>query len=87
MLFAGVYDFVIPTLKKGWLFIKAMISFRIESGLVSDRLRWEVGDDLRRMADIECPGLRHKNAAEIMDLLRQDLPMLNEARHHVVEKR
>ena len=59
------------------------ILFRVESGLVSNRLRWEVGDDLRRMAEYECPGLRHKKAAEIMNLLRRDLPMLNEARHNV----
>lgn len=62
------------------------ILFRIESGLVANRLRWKTGDNLRRMANYECPGLRHEKAAEIMDLLRGDLPMLHDARWNVVKK-
>ena len=59
------------------------VLFRVESGLVDNRLRWKVGDDLRHMAEFECPGLRHERAAEIMELLRLDLPKLNVARRHV----
>jgi len=57
--------------------------FRAESGLVDRRLRWETGDTLRRMADFECQGLKPDDVAEVMQLLRQDLPKLNEARRHV----
>lgn len=59
------------------------ILFRAESGLVDRRLRWETGDTLRRMADFECQGLKPDDVAEAMQLLRQDLPKLNEARRHV----
>jgi hypothetical protein len=59
------------------------ILFRVESGLVDRRLRWETGDTLRRMADFECQGLEPDDVAEVMHLLRQDLPKLNEARRHV----
>lgn len=59
------------------------VLFRVESGLVDRRLRWEAGDTLRRMADFECQGLKPDDAAEVISLLRQDLPKLNEARRHV----
>lgn len=59
------------------------ILFSIESGLVSNRLRWETGDSLRRMSELECAGLQPKDAAEIMSLLRTDLPLLNAARRFV----
>ena len=58
--------------------------FRIESGQVSNRLRWELGDNLRRMSDFECPALRHEGIKEVMELLRRDMPLLNEARRMVV---
>jgi hypothetical protein len=35
------------------------------------------------MADFECQGLEPDDVAEVMHLLRQDLPKLNEARRHV----
>lgn len=59
------------------------VLFRVESGLVDNRLRWETADHLRRMADLEVYGLPSKVMAEGMAFLRQDLPKLNEARHHV----
>ena len=59
------------------------ILFRVESGLVDRRLRWKTGDTLRRMADFECQGFKPDEVAEVMSLLRQDLPKLNEARRHV----
>jgi hypothetical protein len=60
------------------------ILFRVESGLVSKRLRWLTADALRQMAEFGCPALRGPDPAEIMELLRRDLPKLNEARRYVV---
>jgi len=60
------------------------VLFSIESGLVDRRLCWEAANDLRRMANLECYGLEQNEAAEIMELLRNDLPLLNEIRIHVV---
>ncbi len=58
--------------------------YRVESGLVLNRLRWKTGDDLRRMSEFECPAFRHERVAEAMELLRTDMPLLNEARRMVV---
>jgi len=63
------------------------VLFRVESGLVTNRLRWETGDTLRRMADLDCHGLELGKGEEIVSLLSRDLPKLNEARHHVVGNR
>ncbi len=57
--------------------------FRVESGLVDRRLRWEVGDQLLQMADLEVCGLPSQVMAEGLQFLRKDLPKLNEARRHV----
>jgi hypothetical protein len=57
--------------------------FRVESGLVDRRLRWETGDRLRRMSDLEARGLDPQEMAEGYVLLRKDLPVLNDARHLV----
>lgn len=57
--------------------------FAIESGLVARRLKWDTGNELRRMAEIECQGLDPEEAALGLRLLRQDLPILNQARRHV----
>jgi len=60
------------------------VLFRVESGLVANRLRWETGDKLRRMADLDCHSLEPGRGAEIIELLRRDLPKLNQARRQVV---
>ncbi len=57
--------------------------FAVESGLVARRLRWDTGVELRRLADLECRGLDPEEAVLGLGLLRQDLPILNEARRHV----
>ena len=57
--------------------------FRVESGLVDRRLRWETGDSLRRMSDLEARGLDPEEMAEGYRLLRRDLPVLDEARRLV----
>jgi hypothetical protein len=61
----------------GWLL------FAVESSLVTRRLKWDTGNELRRMAEIECQGLDPEQAVLGLRLLRQDLPILNQARRHV----
>jgi len=56
------------------------IVFRVEGGLVDRRLRWPLGDELRRQCDVECSGPGCPDASEILDLMREDIPLLNEAR-------
>jgi hypothetical protein len=45
------------------------IVFRVEGGLV-----WKTGEELRRMVDLEC------NAAEMLQLMKSDLPALYDVR-------
>ncbi|MGA2795095.1 MAG: hypothetical protein ABSE69_16510 [Roseiarcus sp.] len=54
--------------------------FRLEGGLVRNRMRWKLGDELRRQVDVECAGINRRDALEIMDLVRADIPMLNQVR-------
>jgi hypothetical protein len=56
------------------------IVFRVEGGLVVNRMRWALGDELRRQADVECSGPECPDATEIFDLMQADLPLLNEVR-------
>ena len=72
----------VPQGKRG-RFLGGML-FRVESGLVDRRLRWDAGDRLRRMADVEALGLPPEDMVEGLAMLRQDLPKLNEERRHVV---
>jgi len=58
--------------------------FRIESGLVDRRYRWGVGDELRVRADILSSGIGPSLSVDGLELLRESLPELNEARRHVV---
>jgi hypothetical protein len=59
------------------------VVFRIESGLVRSRLRWPTGDALRDLVDQGCSG-RLGFASEILELMRRDLPELNEVRANVL---
>lgn len=54
------------------------IVFRVEGGLVKDRFTWATGAILRKMADEQCYG-----PPEILELMRGDLPKLNEVRDDV----
>lgn len=54
--------------------------FRVEGGLVRNRLRWDVGDKLRRLVDIECHGPSCPDATDLLALVRNDIPTINEAR-------
>jgi hypothetical protein len=56
------------------------IVFRVERGLVHRRPQWPLGEELRRQVDVECSGPDCLDATEILDLLRNDAPLLNEAR-------
>jgi hypothetical protein len=56
------------------------IVFRVEDGLVVNRMPWPLADELRRQADVECSGPEHPDATEILNLMRGDLSLLNEAR-------
>lgn len=57
-----------------------LIVFRVEGGLVIHRMRWPLADELRRQADFaslspDCP-----DTSDILDLMRDNIPLLNEAR-------
>lgn len=54
------------------------VVFRLEGGLVKNRLSWPTGCLLRMLADGECYG-----PPEIFELMRFDLPRLNEERANV----
>jgi hypothetical protein len=56
------------------------IVFRVESGLVVNRLRWPLADELRRQADVECSYPDSCDDTEILGLTRADLPILDEVR-------
>jgi hypothetical protein len=56
------------------------IIFRVEGGLVANRMRWPMAEELRRQVDVECSGQECPNAMEIVELMRDDIPRLNEAR-------
>jgi hypothetical protein len=60
------------------------VLFRIEGGLVAKRLRWPLADRLRETADLECHGVDREGALQVSDLLRNELPQLNDERRHVV---
>jgi hypothetical protein len=60
------------------------IVFRVEGGGVRSLLRWRQADVLRRLVDVECQGAHCPDASEILDLMRADMPLLNEVRAHVL---
>jgi hypothetical protein len=48
------------------------------------RLRWKTGDELRRIVDTECNGPHCRDATEILQLMKADIPILNNVRTHLV---
>jgi hypothetical protein len=60
------------------------IVFRVEGGLVINRMRWPLAEELRRQVDHECSGPECSDATEILELMRNDTPRLNEARAAVM---
>lgn len=71
----------VPASKRVQVFGAAV--FRVEGGLVKDRLRWPIGVELRRAADLECFGPYCPDGSELLRLVRSDLPALNQVRRHV----
>jgi hypothetical protein len=55
------------------------IVFRVEGGLIVNRMRWALAQ-VRRQADFECSGPECCDASDILDLMRGDIPLVNEAR-------
>jgi hypothetical protein len=58
--------------------------FRVEGGLVINRMPWPLAEELRRQVDVECSGPGCPDAMEILELMRDDIPRLNEARAAVM---
>jgi hypothetical protein len=52
----------------------------VKGGLFARRMRWPLANELRRQTDVECSGPDCAGASEILELVRADLPLLNEAR-------
>ncbi|MGA2492884.1 MAG: hypothetical protein ABSF67_08005 [Roseiarcus sp.] len=48
--------------------------------MVRNRLRWRLADELQRQVGFECVGLEDRKAIEIADLVRPDIPILNDVR-------
>ena len=63
------------------------IVFRVEGGLVANRIRRWLTDELRRQVDFECSGPECPDATEILELVRTDLPRLNAPRAAVMGSR
>ncbi|MER8809228.1 hypothetical protein [Mesorhizobium australicum] len=55
--------------------------FRVEGGLVRQRVRWPCAETLRRLADEGYHGMRLPDPAAFLDMIRADLPVLDEVRH------
>src|SRR5947208_3391807 len=68
----------IPTRQR--LTFLGTILFRTEGGAVRKRLRWKTADELRRMVDVECNGAQCRDATEILQLMKADIPALNNVR-------
>jgi hypothetical protein len=60
------------------------IVFRLEGGCIRSRLRWQAGDDVRHMVDIECNGPHCRDATEILQLMKADIPALNDVRAELI---
>ncbi len=58
--------------------------FFAEGGLLRSRLRWPIGDELKRRAEVECYGPDVPDGRELLDLVRADLPELNRIRGEVM---
>jgi hypothetical protein len=57
--------------------------FRVESGLVADRLIWPTSDSLRRQADLDSWPFGREDAATLLALMRTDIGILNRMREAI----
>ena len=60
------------------------IIFRVEGGLVTNRMPWPLAEELRRQVDCECSGRDCPDVTEVLGLMTDDIPLLNEARAAVM---
>ncbi|WP_440409448.1 hypothetical protein [Neorhizobium petrolearium] len=58
--------------------------FRVEGGLLRQRLQWDTGQSLRYAMEVEANGCGIDNATEALSLLRQDMELLNQERRHAL---
>ena len=58
--------------------------FGVEGQMMRRRERWGLAEDLRRCVTIECQGPECCDATEVLSLLRDDWPLLNQVRANVV---
>lgn len=54
--------------------------FRAQGGLLRRRLQWPTGEYLHRTMEVEANGFGVEDATEVLDLLRNDLPLLDKER-------
>ncbi|MFI0848425.1 hypothetical protein [Mesorhizobium sp. IMUNJ 23232] len=54
--------------------------FRVESGLVADRVIWPIGQSLRHQADCHSWPFSKEDAATLLSLLRSEIGVLNQVR-------
>lgn len=60
------------------------VLFRVEGQITTRRLCWSLGDQLRRLVDLECRGATSAEATEVLALMRADIPHLNRVRAEVM---
>lgn len=72
--------------EQGWPKIVAVMLFRIEGGLMANRLRWPSGEQIKERADEIIPGLPIEVGIEGMELLRAEIPQLNAARGMIIRQ-
>jgi len=56
------------------------VVFRVEGGVVRQRVCWPTSTRLREMVDYDSHGLGHDEARELLDMMRDDIPLLNRVR-------
>lgn len=59
------------------------IVFAVEGSILRPRMRWPIADQLRHQAEVECHGRHCPDATDVLELMRAELPLLEEARRHV----
>ncbi len=69
--------------EKAWPRIASVMLFRVEGGLMTNRLRWHEGNEVYQAADLVVPGLDAEAVPEGLDVLRNDLPVLNAIRKRI----
>lgn len=69
--------------EKVWPKIVAVMLFRVEGGLMSNRFRWTEGDGIKTSADMIVPGLVAGAVPEGLEILRGELPALDAIRQRI----